>query len=314
MRGFQRVFDPLAEAPTGTKHHAGSMTADVLMLSTGVVPGLIHEAVPSVWGTTGLSQITDELIPEGVSPLWALLGALTVLALLDSTSFGTLLIPVWLLMAPGRLRAGRVLVYLGIVAGAYALIGLVLLTSLLLVGDQLVEGLSLAQQTPVFLWAQAGLAALLILYSFRLDPMTKEGKEKKRRRDEARGSPGRVQQFRERAVGEGSRGGTLALLGLGLAAVGLEIATLLPYLAGIGLVAAEDPGPAPSVGLILYYCAVMITPALVLLTGRVLAGPLLQGPLQKLEHFLSRHASGTVALILFLVGLFLGLNALEGLS
>ena len=91
-------------------------------------------------------------------------------------------------------------------------------------------------------------------------------------------------------------------------------ATLLPYLAGIGLVAAEDPGPAPSAGLILYYCSVMITPALVLLTGRVLAGPLLQGPLQKLEQFLSRHAGGTVALILFLVGLFLGLNALEGLS
>ena len=37
------------------------------------------------------------------------LGSLVVLALIDSTSFGTLLIPVWFMLAPGRVRPGRLL-------------------------------------------------------------------------------------------------------------------------------------------------------------------------------------------------------------
>ncbi len=50
----------------------------------------------------GLSGVTEGLIPDGAEGRWAILVVLAVLALLDSTSFGTLLIPVWLLMAPGR--------------------------------------------------------------------------------------------------------------------------------------------------------------------------------------------------------------------
>lgn len=34
----------------------------------------------------------------------AFIGVLVVLALVDSTSFGTLLIPIWLLLTPGKLR------------------------------------------------------------------------------------------------------------------------------------------------------------------------------------------------------------------
>ena len=55
----------------------------------------------------------------------ALLGPLVVLALVDSTSFGTLLIPIWLMLAPGRLKAGRILVFLATVAAGpvYRLLG-----------------------------------------------------------------------------------------------------------------------------------------------------------------------------------------------
>lgn len=255
----------------------------------------------------------EELLGQ-VDTIWALLGALGVLALLDSTSFGTLLIPVWLLMSSGRLRAGRVLIYLGVVAGAYALIGLVLLMSLLAFGDELIDGMAALQQRPVALLGQAALGAGLIAYSFRVDPLSDAGKKRKRRREEARGSSGRMRRFRERAVGEGAQGGLAPLMGLGLAAAGLEIATLLPYLAGIGLVAAADPGVPMAPAMILFYCAVMILPALVLLVARVFAHRALERPLRRLERFLSRHASGTVALILFLVGLWLGLNALGGLQ
>ena len=54
-------------------------------------------------------------------------GALAVLALVDSTSFGTLLIPVWLLLAPGRLRPGRILLFLATVAVFYFAAGLAIL-------------------------------------------------------------------------------------------------------------------------------------------------------------------------------------------
>lgn len=56
-----------------------------------------------------------------------LLAALAVLALLDSTSFGTLLIPLWLMLAPGRVRPSRILLFLGTVAAFYLLLGIVLL-------------------------------------------------------------------------------------------------------------------------------------------------------------------------------------------
>jgi hypothetical protein len=46
----------------------------------------------------------------------ALLGSLAVLALIDSTSFGTLLIPIWLMMSPFGVRPGRILQFLGTVA------------------------------------------------------------------------------------------------------------------------------------------------------------------------------------------------------
>jgi hypothetical protein len=54
--------------------------------------------------------------------------ALLGLALVDSTSFGTLLIPVWLMLAPGRVAAGRVVLFLGTVAASYLLLGVALLT------------------------------------------------------------------------------------------------------------------------------------------------------------------------------------------
>ncbi|MBM4532658.1 hypothetical protein GS563_28475 [Rhodococcus hoagii] len=54
-------------------------------------------------------------------------GALAVLALTDSLSFGTLLVPVWLLMTPGRVRPHRILLYLGTVAAVYYGIGIALM-------------------------------------------------------------------------------------------------------------------------------------------------------------------------------------------
>ena len=258
-------------------------------------------------------SMLDELGVESLGEGGGLFAVLAVLALIDSTSFGTLLIPVWLMLARGRLRASRVVIYLLTVAGAYAVIGVVLLTSLLLVGDDLMVWFAGTRDQPAFLGAQLALGIGMVAYSFRMDPMTAAGKERKRQRDEARGSTGRVERFRTRALGDDG-GGLSGLFGLAFLAVGLEIATLLPYLAGIGMVAAEGPGMPTSAGYLLFYCAMMIAPATVLLLGRLVAARLLAGPLERLEGFLSRHANGTIALILFLFGAWMSLNAAGALG
>lgn len=250
---------------------------------------------------------------EGASPA-ALLGVLAVLALLDSTSFGTLLIPLWLLMAPGRVRAGRLLGYLGVVAGTYAVVGVVLLAGLSLFGERLISWAEAARASPVAQVLQLALAAGLMLWSFRLDPMTRAGREARRRREEARGTAERMSRFRARAVGADGAAGPGPLLALAGTAVVLELPTLVPYLAGIGLVAGQGPGWPDGSPMILFYCAVMIAPALVLLLARMLAHGLIAAPLERLEAWLSRHANATIALILFLAGLYLGLGALRGLG
>ncbi|MBU2664469.1 hypothetical protein KOI35_13280 [Actinoplanes bogorensis] len=49
------------------------------------------------------------------------------LAIVDSTSVGTLFIPVWLLLAPERIGARRFLGYLGPIGGFYPAAGVLLL-------------------------------------------------------------------------------------------------------------------------------------------------------------------------------------------
>ncbi|WP_154792229.1 GAP family protein [Occultella kanbiaonis] len=90
----------------------------------------------------------------------SLLGPLAVLALIDSTSFGTLLIPIWLMLAPGRLRAQRVLVFLATVAVFYFGVGLALLAG--------ATGLAsiMESDSPVLLWVQLAVGVALFVGSF----------------------------------------------------------------------------------------------------------------------------------------------------
>ena len=56
--------------------------------------------------------------------------SLALLALIDGLSVGTLLIPVFLLLHPGRVHARRILLYLGTIAAFYLLVGLLFLWGL----------------------------------------------------------------------------------------------------------------------------------------------------------------------------------------
>lgn len=226
--------------------------------------------------------------------------ALAVLALIDSTSFGTLLIPVWLLMAPGRVRPGRILVYLGAIAGFYALLGI----GILLGGSAVAETLAGASNSRPFLWGQLLVGVALFAWSFKLDPP----RSTKERTDEPQ-VPARLLRWRERAVASES-GSASALAGLAVLAGLVEAASMLPYLAAIGIIGTEGPAWPVSGLWVLGYCAVMIAPALLLTAARIFAAPLVERPLAILDAWLVKHAASATAWAVGIVGFLLARAAL----
>lgn len=250
-----------------------------------------------------LSQL-DDLAQEGLT------GVLTVLALLDSTTFGTLLIPVWLLMTPGRVRAGRLLIYLGTVSGAYALIGVALLLGAQVLRDRIAELLAGVVTSPPGLAVLTLLGLGLIVYSEYLDPMTAAGKQRRdrRRRAQAEAGQGRLVTWRARVMSE-KTAHPGPLVGLAGAAVALEVATMLPYLTGISLIGAYGPDLPASAGWVAYYCVVMVLPALIALVLRLVADRAVAPLLERLEQFLSRHSAGMAAWAIGILGVVLVLNA-----
>lgn len=254
----------------------------------------------------------------------ALIGALAVLALIDSTSFGTLLIPVWLLMSPGRVRVGRMLLYLGSIAGFYALVGLAILLGAGALGDTLTT----LSSTRPFLIAQLVVGVGLFAWSFKLEPVGG------RKRTEpapamttgsattgAAGStsdtdtaeepvrPGRLSRWRERVLSSESGSGT-ALAGLAVGAGLVEVASMLPYLAALGLIGTQGPGWPMSGLWIVGYCVVMIAPALVLLAARLFAARLVERPLGRLDRWLTKNAASTTAWVVGIVGFLVARDAI----
>ena len=201
-----------------------------------------------------------------------LVGALVALALVDSTSTGTLLLPAWMLLAPGPPPVRRVLLHLLVVAGCYALLGAGLLAGGLALVDALREQLRDAGRAPAV--AQLVVGAGLFAASFALD-------SGRRRR---RGLPDRTERWRRRVVRTSGRGGA----GLAVAAVALEAATMLPYLAALGILGAARLAPATTATALAGYCLLMVAPAGALLLARVLAGERLQPLLRRVDAWARR--------------------------
>jgi hypothetical protein len=219
----------------------------------------------------------------------ALLGSLAVLALIDSTSFGTLLIPIWLLMHPGGVRAGRILIFLGTVAVFYFTIGV----AVALGADAFLPQISRLLDTRPVAWTQLVVGVALFFLSFRLD---RKGKN-------ASGG-GRLARWRERALTDGSAAG---LAGLALAAAGAEVTTMLPYLAAIGLLTTAELAAGPIALVMAGYCLLMIVPALVLLGGRLAAGDRITPLLTRIGDWMAR--SNALSWIVGIVGFLLARDA-----
>ncbi len=98
-------------------------------------------------------------------------------------------------------------------------------------------------------------------------------------------------------------------MGLAVVAVGVEAASMLPYLAAIALLASSGLGTGATVALLAGYCLVMVLPALVLLALRAALHDRLTPALTRLESWLSRASGEAVAWVLFLLGLYVVVDA-----
>lgn len=227
----------------------------------------------------------------------AFVAPLALLALIDSTSFGTLLIPVLLLTMPGRIRVGRMLLYLATVAVFYLVVGMLLVLGVGAVWEPVTDFLD----RPIGLGMLFVLGAGLLVGSFFIDS------KRARARREARGG-GRFSRWRERAIGTES-GSPVGLMVLALGAAGLEVATMLPYLAAIGMITAAGFSLPATTATLAGYCVVMVLPALALLAVRVLAGSAVEGGLRRFGDWMAKHAASTTAWVVGIVGFLLARDA-----
>ena len=89
---------------------------------------------------------------------------------------------------------------------------------------------------------------------------------------------------------------------------------MLPYLAGIGLISTAGPGWPLNAAVLAGYCLVMVAPALVLLAGRLVAAPLVDPLLRRLNDWLGRTAAETTAWIVGIVGFLLARDSITRLG
>ncbi|GAA0914326.1 GAP family protein [Nonomuraea longicatena] len=216
----------------------------------------------------------------------ALLLTLGALALWDSTSFGTLGIPLVLMLSSDRRQGGRLVVYLTTISVFYFLVGVALMMGLSVVMERF--GAALESQ-PAY-WVQLVLGVFLFALSWKFDSK----KQKK--------------------PWEPKVGGPLTMMGVALTAGLVEVATMFPYLAAVGLMTTAGLGAAQWLPLLAGYVVLMVVPMLVLMAGRALAGPRIEGMLERVRAFITRNAASAVGWTLAIVGFLIARDALVKLD
>ncbi|GAB3622521.1 GAP family protein [Mariniluteicoccus endophyticus] len=227
------------------------------------------------------------------------------LALVDSLSFGTLGIPVFLLVQR-RVRAGVLLGYLATIATFYWGLGLALVLGagfLARVGSGLGDNRTVS-------WVQlyAGVALFAVSWLF-------DGKRAARRREERKASgagPTRHERWKARlADGDVPAG---LVVGVALAAGLVEAASMLPYLGAVGLLSQAHLPPLGTGAALAAYVIVMVAPALLLLALRLLLRSSLEPALVRLGGWLERSSDEMLGWVLGIVGALLALDAASRLG
>lgn len=245
--------------------------------------------------------------------------ALAVLALVDGLSVGTLLIPVFLLLSPGRVRAGRILLYLATIAAFYLVVGLLFLWGMVNLVD--VASDFLASPAGVTVRLVVGVALVVVAFVMPTKPagVPASGASAPASATETfvppppaaaattATAPGRITRWRDRLLDPRTRG--TAVMAVAVAAGLVEVATMLPYILAMTMLADAGVGAPFRVAALVAYCLLMIVPAVVLLVLRLVAAPLVQRPLERFAAWMERTGAENTAWIIGIIGFLIARSA-----
>lgn len=218
------------------------------------------------------------------------------LALVDSLSAGTFVIPLILLVVWQRVKPIHFGVYLGTIALSYFLIGIGLFFGM----GWIANSMNRAQETDWFPWVMVTLGVMLAIFGvFSPNPKQKTLEEV------LEGRPRKTQKASASPC-------TMAALALGAAVI--ETATMLPYLAAIGIIQSSEWKFITKLFVLGAYCLVMIAPA-------VVAGALFQvfgwrifDRINKIMPRLEYEAKITILWISAIVGIILVIRSIPQLG
>lgn len=264
--------------------------------------------------------------------------SLALLALIDGLSVGTLLIPVFLLLHPGRVHARRILLYLVTIATFYLLVGLLFLRGLVSLVDVASDFLA----SPAGLIIRLLVGGALLITAFVMPTGDKSAAAASPSASlsasasvlpgtdlptayeasgssittpppapaavaEPRARAGRITRWRERLLDPRTRG--TAVMAVAVAAGLVEVATMLPYIVAMTMLADAGIDTPLRVLSLVGYCALMILPAVVLLVLRLVAAPLVQRPLERFAAWMERTGAENTAWIIGIIGFLIARSA-----
>ncbi|HYG83505.1 MAG TPA: GAP family protein [Verrucomicrobiae bacterium] len=213
------------------------------------------------------------------------------LALVDSTSIGTLLIPLWLL-SRSRLNQKSIGIYLITITVFYFLLGVALFYGV----DFFKTLLAAPATTQMVNWLQLFVGAALLILSFKPNRPKDTQQE------------GKIAKLRTKLASADSS--TVLVIGLALTAGLLEAATMLPYLAAIGILVNANSEPITAIGVLAVYCVVMILPALILFGLRLAMRAKIEPKIAAMERWATRHLTGSTAWLIGIAGFLIARDAL----
>jgi hypothetical protein len=218
---------------------------------------------------------------------------LAALALIDSTSIGTIVIPIWFLLAATQIRIGKFLLYLTTVAVFYFIIGFLGLLGMV----SFLQALGGIFTSQIFLYAEILAGVALFIGAFWLDPKRRQSSKESH-----------LQKW-QRLVFTG-RLSSRAVVGLALAATTLELATMAPYIGALAILASDAWTWLQRLPLLGGYVLVMVLPAIVLLGLRLTLHRKLEPYLKRFNAWLIKNADDLFSWMVGIIGSALACDGL----
>lgn len=221
--------------------------------------------------------------------------ALIGLALLDSLSVGTLVIPLVLIVRKRRVDLPALGTYLGTVGAVYFALGVGLLLGI----NALAEFFSALAGTDAFSWITLALGVALAAFGILAPNPRKKDRSSSGTAEKADTTSGR---------------GLVAMVALGLGASLTEAATMLPYIAAMGIISSTDLAFAAQVAAISAYCLVMMVPVLVVIVLAAAFGPRVFPRVERAIPRLEYEAKVTLLWIAAIFGVYMAITSAAALE